>query len=540
MSQQGGSPARHEDDWWGELYDDATDDTRPTPTTDSLDDRFLSAADTLDGGEEGDGGDGGDGGEGGGERKGEPGPAYGDTESGAPADPRDVPAQRAGTEADDNTSWPHSAWQPRNRTPQPPAAPEPDLAPQPDRTPQPDRQDRPEWPERPGQSDRADREPAVSPEPAPWRTPTVGDVPSPADPRGGPVAGAVAPSAGVPWGVGAQIVRGTGVLRVEPEAEDTVGHVGSGPPTYDAEPTALPAADPDALGEQVPDTVLDGARHGTWTLRAASVRGDSARFRGEPRRDALLTARFGTGDTALVLVALATGARAAPDAHRAAAELCALIGRAVGRSRQRLSEDIRAARRGDLKSGLHRLTDRSLGKLRASAVEQGVDPQEYAAGLRCLLLPTDPDCRTRVFFGVGDGGLFRLREGEWQDIEPRVTAAPGEPVVGFGSPPAETPDGDRLTMDLGIPTPPSPYEPALPPPRDPFRFRASVARPGDALLLCSAGLAEPLRGEAALRAHLVRRWSDGAPPGLAAFLADTQVRVKGYADDRTAAAVWEA
>ncbi|WP_298572004.1 protein phosphatase 2C domain-containing protein [Streptomyces luteogriseus] len=316
--------------------------------------------------------------------------------------------------------------------------------------------------------------------------------------------------------------------------------MGTRPPTYDAEPTALPAADPDDLDDLVADTVLDGARYGACTLRAASVRGDSARYRGEPRRDSLLTARFGTGEHALLLVAMATGARATPGAHRAAAEACHWIGRAVGRSHARLVEDIRDGRRGDLKSGLHRLTDRSLGKLRASAHEQGIDPGEYAAGLRCLLLSADPGCRTRVFFGVGPGGLFRLREGEWQDIEPQVTDIKGEPVLGYGSPPSETPEGDRLTMDLGIPTPPSPYEPAPEPPREPFRFRTSVARPGDTLLMCSGGLAEPLRGEPELGEYLAERWSRPEPPGLAAFLADTQVRVKGYADDRTAAAVWEA
>ncbi len=325
-----------------------------------------------------------------------------------------------------------------------------------------------------------------------------------------------------------------------PAASLALDYVGSGPPTYDAEPTALPSADPDDLDDLVADTVLDGARYGASTLRAASVRGDSARFRGEPRRDSLLTARFGVGEQALVLVAMATGARATPGAHRAAAEACHWIGRAVGRSHARLAEDIRAARRGDLKSGLHRLTDRSLGKLRASAAEQGIDPEEYSASLRCLLLPAHPECRTRVFFGVGPGGLFRLRDGEWQDIEPTAGDTTGEAVVGFGSQPAETPEGDRLTMDLGIPTPPSPYEPAPEPPREPFRFRASVARPGDTLLMCTGGLAEPLRGEPELSAHLSGRWSSTTPPGLAAFLADTQVRVKGYADDRTAAAVWEA
>jgi hypothetical protein len=290
----------------------------------------------------------------------------------------------------------------------------------------------------------------------------------------------------------------------------------------------------------VPDTVLDEAWYGNCTLRAASVRGDSARSRGEPRRDALLAARFGTGEEALILVAMATGARTAPDAHRAAAEACRWIGRAVGHSHARLVRDIRAGRRGDLKAGLHRLTDRSLGRLRADAAEQGARPEEYTAALRCLLLPADPRCRTRVFFGVGAGGLFRLRDGVWQDIEPPAGELSGGPVVGFGGPPAETPEGDRLTLDLGIPRPPSPYEPAAAPPREPFRFRASIARPGDTLLLCTGGLADPLRDEPGLGAHLGARWSAAEPPDLAAFLADVRVRVEGYADDRTAAAVWEA
>ncbi|MFE0256929.1 PP2C family serine/threonine-protein phosphatase [Streptomyces sp. NPDC059010] len=438
MSQQGGRPTGHEDDWWGQLYGDTADDTGPTTAPDSLDDRFASAA-------------------------------------GAVGTGAAVPAPRAGPDAvEDLPVFPPGL-------PRPPGfileAPPPERV-----TP-------------------AEREKPAAPADAP-RTATRVDVPT---------------------------------LPPTP-----VDYVGSGPPTYAPEPTALPPADPDDLDDLVADTVLDGAHYGACTLRAVSLRGDSARYRGEPRRDSLLTARFGTGEHALVLVAMATGARATPNAHRAAAEACHWIGRAVGRSHPRLAEDLRAARRGDLKSGLHRLTDRSLGKLRASAAEQGIEPEEYAATLRCLLLPADPECRTRVFFGVGAGGLFRLRDGEWQDIEPHAGDVTGEPVVGFGSLPAETPDGDRLTMDLGITTPPSPYEPAPEPPREPFRFRASVARPGDALLMCTGGLAEPLRGEPELSEYLTGRWSGATPPGLAAFLADTQVRVKGYSDDRTAAAVWEA
>jgi hypothetical protein len=119
--------------------------------------------------------------------------------------------------------------------------------------------------------------------------------------------------------------------------------------------------------------------------------------------------------------------------------------------------------------------------------------------VRCLLLPADPGCRIRLFFGVGDGGLFRIRDGAWQDLDP------------------------------------DPEEPA-----ESFRFRATVAQPGDALLMCSAGLAEPLRGEPQLAAHLAERWGGGRVPGLAGYLADAQTRVKGYADDRTAVTVWDA
>ncbi|MET7687505.1 protein phosphatase 2C domain-containing protein [Streptomyces sp. NPDC005483] len=658
MSQQGGRPTGHEDDWWRQLYDSA-DDTGPTRAPDTLDDRFASAAGAVDEQSHRPG-------------TGVPAPRTGVSDATAPATggrraswepppdapssfppgpkppgfveraPEDrpprppggpasaetppapaVPASRRPTEPPrpPTTAPPHPATPPRPAAPPPPprdaeravapgagdpggpvawdgadASPARGDAGRPvppgrddsrgpgtagagsgeagsgegpvsaatasvgraEDVPPPGRPESPrgpserggpgtqpggaDWWAAPGDPDPApgpaQQTPAVAPPP---RTGPGSTQPNPTpeppghgpadDPRHGGPAEAPTP----PRPVSAPQAPRT-ATRVDLPA---VGHVGSGPPTYDAEPTALPPADPDELDDLVADTVLDGARYGACTLRAVSVRGDSARFRGEPRRDSLLTARFGTGDQALILVAMATGARATPGAHRAAAEACHWIGRAVGRSHARLAQDISAARRGDLKSGLHRLTDRSLGKLRASAVEQGIDPEEYAATLRCLLLPADPDCRVRVFFGVGAGGLFRLRDGEWHDIEPRITDVTGEPVVGFGSLPSETPDGDRLTMDLGIPTPPSPYEPAPGPPREAFRFRASVARPGDTLLMCTSGLADPLRGEPELCDHLTGRWS-GPPPGLAAFLADSQVRVKGYADDRTAAAVWEA
>jgi len=514
MSQQGEKPAAHEDDWWRRLYDESAPDTGASQAADSLDDRFDSASGTVASGK---------------------GAAY---EAPAIPEAREAPPGAAATRTADAGAG---------------ASPGADDVTSPGAGADgvPGAVSGAPWGRPPGAVARAPWEPLTGPArprtfpgpPAPEPEP-----PALADPRldGGP------PPPGRPVGDRpAAVERGAG----EPAADERsaepapprppVAHVGARPPTYDAEPTALPATDPYELDRLVPDTVLDGATYGTYTLRAASVRGDSARFRGEPRHDALLTARFGGGDDALVLVAVAGASRGAEGAHTASADACRWIVEAVGRSHARLSDDIRAGRRADLKSGLHRLTDRAFGKLRARAAELGVEPDAYTASLRCLLLSADPGCRTRVFFGIGGGGLFRLRDGSWHDLEPALPppAAPtGEPVVGFGSAAPESgPDGDRLTMDLDIATGPAPYvEAPLPPPAEPFRFRASVARPGDTLLLCGAGLAEPLRGEPELAAELAARWSPTEAPGLGAFLADTQIRVKGYADDRTAVAVWEA
>ncbi|MFF8511367.1 protein phosphatase 2C domain-containing protein [Streptomyces sp. NPDC015492] len=510
MTQQG------DDDWWDELYDESAPDTAPTPSGDTLDDRFTTATRVTTG------------------------------------PPDTAPPDTGPPPPDPGPVVPHRAPDPRATTAvpipaPPPAPPVADAPPVPPRAPGPPPPPAPAAPPVPGR--------------APWETRQEGPQTFPAPPPPPPAEAPVVPAPDAREETEPVPDSGDGEddPAAAPGATSPTGHVsvprprtgyvGSRPPTYEAEPTALPVARPGELGELVADTVLDGARYGTCTLRAASVRGDSARYRGEPRRDALLTARFGHDETALVLVAVAAGSRAAEDAHLAAADACRWIAEAVCRSHARLSEDIRSGRRGDLKSGLHRLTDRTYGRLRARAAERGLAPDEYTATLRCLLVPADPDCRTRVFFGIGGGGLFRLRDGSWQDIEPLLpepAAVTGAPVLGFGSPPPpdtpfETEEGDRLTMDLGITTAPGPLvEEPVPPPAEPFRFRASVARPGDTLLLASPGLAEPMRGEPALSRELATRWADAQAPGLAAFLADTQLRVTGYADDRTGVGVWEA
>ncbi|WP_344511672.1 protein phosphatase 2C domain-containing protein [Streptomyces pulveraceus] len=567
MSQQGETPAAHEDDWWSRLYDENARDTGTSGAGgagDSLDERFDSASDAV------------------GARGGVPAAETSPVRRGAESPGAEPAPSRAEDAVPGAVAVPRPAGERAPWEPPVAAARAPGEAPAGPSRPRtfagpPVRTDPPPAPDRP---------PGPQPPNGPPHDETVSAPSSPPVPPLPPLPGRpVAESPVVPSATVAPDTTATEPAAPGPDAghgppptpapRPAITHVGDRPPTYDPEPTALPAAVPQELHGLVPDTVLDGARYGTYTLRTASVRGDSARFRGEFRRDALLTARFGTDEHALVLVAVATGARATAAAHLAAADACRWIGEAVGRSHARLSEDIRAGRRGELKSGLNRLTDRTYGKLRARAAELGTEPGQYTAGLRCLLLPAAPDCRTRIFFGIGPGGLFRLRDGIWQDLEPEVPAAgdtgadtgsgpgPGPfrsgPGSGSGSGPAPGwpgggsgggSGGDGLAVDPAVtPSRPSyvedPPDPLGPPespgpPAEPFRFRGSVARPGDTLLLCGPGLAEPLRGEPALARELAARWAPGQAPGLMAFLADTQLRVKGYSDDRTSAGVWEA
>ncbi|MEU8571410.1 hypothetical protein AB0C51_24260 [Streptomyces pathocidini] len=366
MSQQG-ERCGHEDDWWRELYDADKADTGPGPAADSLDDRFYSAARTLDTrtdpparrrpdappGRRDPGG--------GRVESGRPDPGRDRAESGRAessrlesgrvhpgrpdpgrpdpgriescrAEPRhpgpDLP-QRAAEEGEWWQSTPPALG--RDRADSPPVAwPEPTW-PEP-AWPAPPRLSRPPKP-RPPYEDSAGYaagyaagdphgKPGVStPDDfasdavplresddfasglAPFRDPDdlaadaaslpewddfASDVASFRDPDD--VAADAAPLRDPDdFAVDAASLRDPDA-RPPAEAE----FVGERPPTYEGEPTALPFADPDGIGDLVPDTVLDGARYGSFALRTASLRGDSPRYRGEPRHDALVTARFGS------------------------------------------------------------------------------------------------------------------------------------------------------------------------------------------------------------------------------------------------------
>ncbi|MEV4557718.1 protein phosphatase 2C domain-containing protein [Kitasatospora sp. NPDC049285] len=380
--------------------------------------------------------------------------------------------------------------------------------------------------------------PVREPEPEPAREPVAELAPAPAaEPLAAPlpVQAAAPPAAAPAQPVPAQPVPAqpaqperAAPWRGRPEAA-AVPHVGERPPTYEAEPTALPAADPESLAALVPDTALEGAQFGATTLRAVSIRGDSARYRGEPRRDALLTVRFGEGEDGLVLAVLAAPARRANAqwGSAAAADAARQLASAIGRSREALSADLRAGARDRLRYGLQRIALQAAVRLRSAAetageaegdategaaLEQAEAPLEELASLHCLLVSTDPAATHRAAFGTGPGGLYLLRSGHWIDA--------------YAARLLHHPDGQP------------PLPPAARPAARPFRFRLVPATAGDILLLCTPGLAEPIAEEPAVAHFLSSHWAHPHPPGSVDFLRQIQVRAKGYADDRTAAAIW--
>ena len=345
--------------------------------------------------------------------------------------------------------------------------------------------------------------PPSVPEPTPTGDP---DSTTPADPH--PASG-LAPSAGPAPAAGR-----TPTLAAQPipAPDGALPQVGAQPPAYEPEPTALPAADPDLLLGIVPDTALDGARYGTMTLRAASVRGDAARHLGRGRSDRMLTVRFGEGSDALLLVVLATPP--GPENPAPADEACRQLAAAVGRSRAELLADLRVGAQERLRYGLQRLTARAA--VRLQHVPTPVRGDGLGGALHALIAPLDPTSRLRAGFGLGPGALLLLGDDAWYD------AYAGRRLV------AQQPGGGAAAAAS---TAPQPF--------DRFRFRVVAPEPGDVLLLCSDGLAQPLREEPAVSDFLADHWAHPHPPGTVDFLRQVQVRAKGYAADRTAAALWE-
>ncbi|MER7702773.1 protein phosphatase 2C domain-containing protein [Kitasatospora sp. NPDC097605] len=288
-------------------------------------------------------------------------------------------------------------------------------------------------------------------------------------------------------------------------------HVGRKPPTYPAEPTDIPApSGGDLFGALLPDTVVDGGRFGPVTVRAASVRGDGHRYAAECRQDTALVVRTGE----LLLVAVADGVGSQSHSHHGSHGIVRLLTRQVAQKAETLLAFLRSGAELDFASLMSRLIAAAAGELAREAERAGLPPKSYSTTLRALLVPADPAVPFRGFVSVGDGGLLRLREGGWQNLEA-----------------AEDDEGGAL-ISTRTDCLPEAYEHA--------RARLITdTRPGDLLVLCTDGLALPLLKESELREWLGGRWGREVP-GLAEFLWQAQVRVRSYDDDRSVVCLWEA
>jgi hypothetical protein len=237
----------------------------------------------------------------------------------------------------------------------------------------------------------------------------------------------------------------------------------------------------------VPDTVFEAGRVGTLEIRAASSRGSTHRGRGEVRQDAMGVSDLGGR---YVLTAVADGDGAASHAHRGA----------------------QLAIRSALNYLQWALPGTDLDVVDMVGALKAADRAVREAG------PT-PECRrttltvAAVELGwTAQGHRYRaVRVGD----SPAMVLTDGVFLPLFG----------RRSADVDC----------LPSPRGPADGVRGVLRPGEALVVASAGLGTPVR-ESPVGAYLGQAWSE--PPGPLAFLHQLQFDLRAFSDDRTAVVVW--
>ncbi|MFF2953915.1 protein phosphatase 2C domain-containing protein [Kitasatospora sp. NPDC057965] len=351
----------------------------------------------------------------------------------------------------------------------------------------------------------------IGPGPSAVRGPSSTDGPGAVGPAAPVIAYASAVASATSASVGPGPESGPVVRPASFREPGPLHHVGRKAPAYPAEPTDIPALSAgDLFGALLPDTVVDGGRFGPVTVRAASVRGDGHRYAAECRQDAVLVVRTGE----LLLVAVADGVGSQSHSHHGSHGILRKLTGQVARKEETLLAFLRTGAEPDFASMMSRLIGAAADELAEEARKEGRPPKAYSTTLRALLVPADPTVPFRGFVSVGDGGLLRLREGGWQDLEAAEADRGGGPI-------------STRTDCL-----PEAYEHA--------RARLITdSRPGDVLVLCTDGLALPLLKEPELQGFLGERWGSEVP-GLAEFLWQTQVRVRSYDDDRSVVCLWEA
>ncbi|MFF7853201.1 protein phosphatase 2C domain-containing protein [Streptomyces sp. NPDC007904] len=281
-------------------------------------------------------------------------------------------------------------------------------------------------------------------------------------------------------------------------------HVGRRPPSYPPHPLQCPSVrDGDAFAAFTPAVLLDGAQAGRLTVRAASLRGDSHNWEGSCRQDAMTVTRVGPPEAEFLLLAVADGVGSAKYSHIGSYRVTRQAALHLDREAENIHAALAARDGGELRAIANKAIAGAVGELRIG--------QEHATTLHVLLVPTDARVRGRVVFSVGDGGLFVLREGRWEQ---------GNPVD----------DGSLLDTRTE----------ALPHAYRSVKAKLLRTEPGEVLLLGTDGITNPLtQKDPEFAQHLANAWGGPEVPSLSDFLWQAQTRAKSYDDDRTVICVWE-
>ncbi|MEU8055220.1 protein phosphatase 2C domain-containing protein [Microbispora bryophytorum] len=278
------------------------------------------------------------------------------------------------------------------------------------------------------------------------------------------------------------------------QPELTEPHVIGREPRLVSRPGPLPAF-------RRPDSEIDGADLRGLTVRAASVRGDMHRYYGTVRQDAM---GLWQDNDRMLLACVADGVGSKELSHIGAVTACDVARSNLPDFLAQTTDPTRAAR-----CFVENIAD----DIHARAAQELVAPNSLSTTFLAALVEDLPDqSRHHVtVIRVGDCTAWLLRGSVWTSL--------------FRN--QENEEGVANTATF-----------ALPRDVDRVEVRTGYLHPGDMLLLCTDGLAKPMRG-AEVRASLASWWSQGPPP-LVDFFWQMSFRARTHDDDRTAVCVWRA
>ena len=284
-----------------------------------------------------------------------------------------------------------------------------------------------------------------------------------------------------------------------------------------AEVEPMPAPGPDGVR---PDTVLDGGRVGALTFRATSQRGLAHQEVGLVRQDAYLVRP--TGDERWLIGCVADGVSEGRRSHVAADLVCQTTTMQLA---QRLSD-----------------------------LEPQRDPTAWTAAVQAVAWPeivAEANRSIRTAAGRGQADLPNAAVRRIMSSTAVVFAVAAQPLAGGGHPALVAVlagDSTALELEGGAWTPlgavkndgaeiASSSVAALPGDVPAPRPEARMLRPGQALVVITDGLGDPLgSGGGLVGRFLATMWQQ--PPDLLAYAGHVGFYRKSFTDDRTAVTIW--